>query len=44
MVSTDVAGAERVGITPIHLDPYRRCPSGQHLHVRSLPGILAQIA
>jgi len=44
MVSTDVAGAERVGITPIHLDPHRRCPSGQHLHVRSLRGILAQIA
>lgn len=43
MLSTDVRGASAMGITPIHLDPYRRCRSGEHRHVRSLPGIWAHV-
>jgi HAD superfamily hydrolase (TIGR01509 family) len=43
MLTTDVAGAERVGITPIHLDPNRACRCHGHRHVRSLKGIWAHI-
>jgi putative hydrolase of the HAD superfamily len=43
MVSTDVVGARRAGIAPIHFDPYRRCRSGEHRHVRSLTGIWAHL-
>jgi putative hydrolase of the HAD superfamily len=43
MLSTDVEGAIAAGITPIHLDPYRRCRLGDHLHVRSLAGIWAHV-
>lgn len=43
MVSTDVRGASALGITPIHLDPYRRCRSGDHRHVRSLRGLWAHV-
>lgn len=39
MVSTDVRGASAAGIMPVHLDPYRRCRSRDHRHVRSLAGI-----
>ena len=39
MLSTDVAGAHAVGLTPIHIDPYRRCRRRDHLHVRSLAGL-----
>ncbi len=42
--STDVRGASALGITPIHLDPYRRCRSREHRHVRSLPGVWAHVA
>lgn len=44
MLSTDVAGARSVGILPIHLDPYRRCRSPEHRHIRSLGGIWAHVA
>jgi FMN phosphatase YigB (HAD superfamily) len=44
MLSTDVAGADAVGITPIHLDPYRLCRAPGHRHVRSLAGIWAHLA
>ncbi len=43
LLSTDVRGASAMGITPIHLDPYRRCRSPEHRHVRSLPGIWAHL-
>jgi putative hydrolase of the HAD superfamily len=39
MVANDVAGAQKVGITPIHFDPYRRCRASDHRHMRSLAGI-----
>jgi putative hydrolase of the HAD superfamily len=41
--STDVAGAQAAGITPIHVDPHRRCRSRDHRHVRSLAGIWAHV-
>lgn len=43
LISTDVAGARAMGITPIHLDPYRRCRRHEHRHVRSLRGIWAHL-
>lgn len=43
MLTTDVRGAGAMGITPIHLDPYRRCRSGDHRHVRSFPGLWAHV-
>jgi FMN phosphatase YigB (HAD superfamily) len=43
MLSTDVAGAQAVGIAPIHLDPYRRCRAPGHRHIRSLAGIRAHV-
>lgn len=43
MVLTDVRGASRAGITPIHFDPYRRCRARDHRHVRSLAGIWAHL-
>jgi len=43
MLSTDIEGAHAVGITPIHLDPHRRCGMRDHLHVRSLPGIFRHV-
>jgi putative hydrolase of the HAD superfamily len=39
MLSADVAGARGAGITPVHLDPDRRCRAADHRHVRSLHGI-----
>jgi putative hydrolase of the HAD superfamily len=39
MISTDVLGAQAAGIFAIHLDPFRRCRSADHVHVRSLRGI-----
>jgi putative hydrolase of the HAD superfamily len=38
-LAADVAGALVAGITPIHVDPYRRCRGRDHRHVRSLAGI-----
>lgn len=35
-IPLDVAAAEAVGVTPIHIDPYRLCPSDGHAHARSL--------
>jgi FMN phosphatase YigB (HAD superfamily) len=39
MLSTDIAGALRAGITPVHLDPARRCRDPGHRHIRTLPGL-----
>jgi putative hydrolase of the HAD superfamily len=39
MVCSDVAGARAAGITPIHLDPHRRCRAGDHRHIRAVNGI-----
>ncbi|HEX4110446.1 MAG TPA: HAD family hydrolase [Solirubrobacteraceae bacterium] len=44
MMSTDVAGARRAGIAPIHLDPARVCRARDHRHVRSLWGIWRHVA
>jgi HAD superfamily hydrolase (TIGR01509 family) len=43
MLSTDVAGAMALGITAVHLNPYRRCRRPEHRHVRSLAGIWAHL-
>lgn len=43
MLSTDVVGAQAMGITAVHLDPYRHCRSREHRHVRSLAGIWAHL-
>ncbi len=43
MLSTDVRGASAIGITPIHLDPYRSCRSPAHRHARSLAGIWSHV-
>jgi putative hydrolase of the HAD superfamily len=43
MLSTDVAGAEAAGITPIHFDPDDRCRSRHHRHISSLAGILPRL-
>jgi putative hydrolase of the HAD superfamily len=37
---TDVQGARGVGITPLHLDPYRHCQATDHDHLRSLSHLL----
>ncbi len=39
MVSTDVIGATAAGITPVHLDPARRCRDRAHRHIRTLGSI-----
>lgn len=44
MLTTDIAGAARAGITPIHLDPSRACWSRDHRHIRSLAGIWTHVA
>jgi putative hydrolase of the HAD superfamily len=44
MVSADVVGALAAGITPIHLDPHRRCRVDNHRHVRALSGIWRHVA
>lgn len=44
MLATDVRGASGMGITAIHLDPYRRCRDREHRHIRSLQGIWAHVA
>jgi HAD superfamily hydrolase (TIGR01509 family) len=43
MLSTDIRGASDAGITPVHLDPYRRCRSRTHRHVRSMAGIFRHV-
>jgi putative hydrolase of the HAD superfamily len=35
-VRSDVRGAERAGITPVHYDPYGLCRASDHRHVRAL--------
>jgi FMN phosphatase YigB (HAD superfamily) len=35
-VWSDVEGAESVGLTALHFDPLRLCPSREHAHVTSL--------
>jgi putative hydrolase of the HAD superfamily len=42
-MSTDVVGAHAAGITPIHVDPDRRCRATDHRHIRSLPGLWQHI-
>jgi FMN phosphatase YigB (HAD superfamily) len=44
MFSTDVIGARAAGIVPIHLDPYRRCRSVDHRHIRALNSIWRHVA
>jgi putative hydrolase of the HAD superfamily len=44
MVSTDVIGADAAGITPIHLDPARRCRARDHRHIRTLSSIWQHVA
>jgi FMN phosphatase YigB (HAD superfamily) len=44
MVSTDVIGASAAGITPVHLDPTRRCRDRDHRHVRTLASIWRHVA
>ncbi len=44
LLCTDVRGAGGMGITAIHLDPYRACRSREHRHVRTLRGIWAHVA
>jgi putative hydrolase of the HAD superfamily len=44
MLSSDIAGARAAGITPIHLDPYRRCRVPDHRHIRALNGIWRHVA
>jgi putative hydrolase of the HAD superfamily len=44
MVSADVDGARAAGITPIHLDPYRRCRARDHRHLHSLSSIWRHVA
>jgi len=44
LLCTDVRGASGMGITAIHLDPYRACRSREHRHVRTLGGIWAHVA
>jgi putative hydrolase of the HAD superfamily len=44
MLSTDVLGARAAGIVPIHLDPYRRCRSPAHRHIRALNSIWRHVA
>jgi putative hydrolase of the HAD superfamily len=36
----DVAGAIAAGVTPIHLDPYRHCDDGGHVHVAALADVV----
>jgi putative hydrolase of the HAD superfamily len=43
MLTNDVIGARRVGIIPIHFDPYRRCRATDHRHIRSLAGLWQHI-
>jgi putative hydrolase of the HAD superfamily len=44
MLCTDIDGARRAGIRPIHLDPDRSCRSTDHRHIRSLNGIWRHVA
>lgn len=40
----DVAGAIAAGVTPVHLDPYRLCGDGDHVHVAVLADIVQLVA
>jgi putative hydrolase of the HAD superfamily len=43
-LTTDIAGAQAAGITPIHLDPLRACRARDHRHVRTLAGLWQHLA
>jgi putative hydrolase of the HAD superfamily len=40
----DVAGAMAAGVTPVHLDPYRLCDDGSHVHVAALADVVPLVA
>lgn len=40
----DVAGAMAAGVTPVHLDPYRLCQDGGHVHVAALADVTPLVA
>jgi putative hydrolase of the HAD superfamily len=42
-VHFDVNGARAAGLRPVHLDPYRLCPHGDHPHVGSLAELAQEL-
>lgn len=40
----DVGGARAAGITPLHFDPYRLCPTDDHDHVETLWDVVELVA
>jgi putative hydrolase of the HAD superfamily len=44
MLCSDIDGARRAGILPIHLDPDRACRRRDHRHIRTLNGIWRHVA
>jgi putative hydrolase of the HAD superfamily len=42
-VHFDVEGARAVGMHPLHYDPYRLCPDGDHPHLESLVDLVGDL-